>query len=554
MGISLKTEHLKRYKDIAWLLMKYGRSDLVKRAGLEEAIEGGESLSQGVVPEAEQLATDLEEMGPTFIKLGQLFSTRPDFLPLPYMEALARLQDNVAPFSFGEVEQIVTSELGVRISKAFLEFDPNPVAAASLGQMHRAVMRDGRAVAVKVQRPGIREKIVEDLDALEEVAEFLDKHTVAGQRYEFQGMLGEFRKTLLRELDYRQEAQNLNTLGANLRDFDRIVVPAPIEDYTTSRVLTMDYIQGQKITSLSPLVRIEIDGEALVEQLFRAYLQQILVDGFFHADPHPGNVFLTDDGRIALLDLGMVARIAPRLQEKLLQLLLAISEGRSDEAASIAIRVGEIKDEFDERKFRRQVTELVVQHQDASIEQMEVGKIVLAITRFSGECGVRLPPEFTMFGKTLLNLDHVGRTLAPTFSPNAAVRRYSVEIFQQRFLKSLSLGNIFSGLIEMKDFIERLPRRINEILDAVAKDELKITVDAIDEKVLVEGFQKVANRIAMGLILAALIVGAAMLMRVETSFKILGYPGLAIIFFMLAAGCGMALMLSIIISDRRAKK
>ena len=554
MGISLKTEHLKRYKDIAWLLMKYGRSDLVKRAGLEEAIEGGESLSQGVVPEAEQLATDLEEMGPTFIKLGQLFSTRPDFLPLPYMEALARLQDNVAPFSFGEVEQIVTSELGVRISKAFLEFDPNPVAAASLGQMHRAVMRDGRAVAVKVQRPGIREKIVEDLDALEEVAEFLDKHTVAGQRYEFQGMLGEFRKTLLRELDYRQEAQNLNTLGANLRDFDRIVVPAPIEDYTTSRVLTMDYIQGQKITSLSPLVRIEIDGEALVEQLFRAYLQQILVDGFFHADPHPGNVFLTDDGRIALLDLGMVARIAPRLQEKLLQLLLAISEGRSDEAASIAIRVGEIKDEFDERKFRRQVTELVVQHQDASIEQMEVGKIVLAITRFSGECGVRLPPEFTMFGKTLLNLDHVGRTLAPTFSPNAAVRRYSVEIFQQRFLKSLSLGNIFSGLIEMKDFIERLPRRINEILDAVAKDELKITVDAIDEKVLIEGFQKVANRIAMGLILAALIVGAAMLMRVETSFKILGYPGLAIIFFMLAAGCGMALMLSIIISDRRAKK
>jgi predicted unusual protein kinase regulating ubiquinone biosynthesis (AarF/ABC1/UbiB family) len=332
------------------------------------------------------------------------------------------------------------------------------------------------------------------------------------------------------------------------------VVPAPVEDYTTSRVLTIDYIRGKKVTALSPLSRLEIEGEALVEQLFRAYLKQTLVDGFFHADPHPGNVFLTDDGRIALLDLGMVARIPPGLQEKLLQLLLAVSEGRSDEAATRAVEIGEPRENFDEREFRRRIAELVVQQQDASVEQMEVGKVVLGVTQISAECGIRLPSEMTMLGKMLFNLDHVGRALDPQFDPNASIRRHAAELMQQRMFKSISPGNLFSGLLEAKDFIERLPGRINRILDAVVRNELKVQVDAIDEQVLVEGFQKVANRIAMGLVLAALIVGAAMLMRVETSFRILGYPGLAMVCFLAAAGGGVALILDILFHDRGAKK
>ncbi|HEV2707021.1 MAG TPA: AarF/UbiB family protein, partial [Pyrinomonadaceae bacterium] len=250
MGISLKTEHLKRYKDIAWLFMKYGRGDLVKHAGLEEAIEGTETLNPEVPAKAEELANDLERMGPTFIKLAQLLSTRSDLLPMPYLEALSRLQDSVEPFSFGEVEEIVASELGVRISKAFSEFVAVPLAAASLGQVHRATMRDGRPVVVKVQRPHIREQIVKDLEAMQEIAEFLDRHTEIGRRYEFQPMLDEFRKSLLRELDYRQEARNLVTFAENLREFENIIVPQPVDDYTTSRVLTMDYVRGRKITDL----------------------------------------------------------------------------------------------------------------------------------------------------------------------------------------------------------------------------------------------------------------------------------------------------------------
>ncbi|HEX8184008.1 MAG TPA: AarF/UbiB family protein, partial [Blastocatellia bacterium] len=392
MGISLKPQHLKRYKDIAWLLMKYGRSDLVKNAGLDDVLrdEEPDTPVAEAPPEAKALADDLERMGPTFIKLGQLLSTRPDLLPMSYLESLTRLQDKVEPFAYEEVEAIVSSELGVRISKAFLEFDPTPIAAASLGQVHRARLRDGRPIAVKVQRPGIRERVVEDLEALNDVAEFLDRHTEMGKHYEFQKMLEEFRRSLMRELDYRQEAINLSTMSDILSEFDSIVVPLPIEDYTTSRVLSMDYIKGKKITSLTPLARLEIDGTRLAEQLFRAYLKQILVDGFFHADPHPGNVFLTDDGRIALLDLGMVARVAPALQEKLLQLLLAVAEGRSEEAANFAIRIGEKTDDFDEEEFRRRVADLVAHQQGRNYEQLEIGKIMLEVTKVSGECAIRL--------------------------------------------------------------------------------------------------------------------------------------------------------------------
>ncbi|HUG54905.1 MAG TPA: AarF/UbiB family protein, partial [Vicinamibacteria bacterium] len=542
MGISLKGEHLKRYKDIASLFMKYGRSELVNSAGFDEVV-GAEPVATPTGDKlADELAADLEKMGPTFVKLGQLLSTRADLLPLPYMEALARLQDKVEPFPFLEVEGIVSAELGVRLSKAFSMFEKEPVAAASLGQVHRAALRDGRQVAVKVQRPAIRERIVEDLDALAEIAAFADHHTQAGRRFGFSAMLEEFRRTLLRELDYRMEARNLEVLSENLRSFDRILVPLPVPDYTTSRVLTIDYIRGEKITKLSPLVRTEMDGVELAEQLFRAYLRQILVDGFVHADPHPGNVFLTDDNRIALLDLGMVARIAPGMQEKLLRLLLAVSEGRAEEAATVAITLGELQPHFDERGFRRDVADLVAQNMGATVGQIQVGRVVLVLARMSGERGVRVEPELTLLGKTLLNLDQVGRTLDPEFDPNAAIRRNAAELMRERVRKSLSPGNLFAGMMELKEFAEQLPRRINVILDRVASNSLEVKVDAIDERTLMEGFTKIANRITMGLVLAALIVGAAQLMQVETTFRILGYPGLAIVLFLAAAAGGAALV------------
>lgn len=554
MVVSLKPERLKRYKDVAMLLIKYGRSDLISAAGLEGSVLPDEIAAETETAPAEDLAKDLERLGPTFIKLGQLMSTRADLLPGPYLEALERLQDHIEPFPYEEVERLVSGELGVRISKAFAEFDPTPLAAASLAQVHRATMRDGRAVVVKVQRPDIRELIVGDLEALGEIAHFLDEHTELGKRYEFDNMLVNLRKSLLRELDFTIEANNLHAIAQNLSEFEEIVVPEPIDDYTTTRVLTMEYISGKKITSLNPLRLLEIDGGLLAEELFSAYLKQFLVDGLFHADPHPGNVFLTDDDRIALLDLGMVGRVTRTFQDNLLRLMLAISESRGEAAAEAAIRMGEPKEGFNRESFKRRITDLVAEHGDAVLSRLNAGRVTLEITRISADCWFRLPAEFTMIAKALLNLDRVVYTLDSHFDPNLIIRERANEILQQSILKSVAPTNLLSGVVDLKEFAEKFPTRVNRILDAIGDNNLRFKVDAIDEKVVMEGLQKVANRITLGLIVASLIVGAAMLMRVETSFRIWGYPGLAMIFFLLAAAAGLGLVYTILFYDEKRRK
>lgn len=554
MVVSLRPERLKRYKDVAMLLIKYGRSDLISAAGLEGSILPDEIAAETETAPAEELAKDLERLGPTFIKLGQLLSTRADLLPGPYLDALARLQDRIEPFPYEEVERIVSGELGVRVSKAFASFDPIPLAAASLAQVHRAEMRDGRSVVVKVQRPDIRDLIVGDLEALGEIAHFLDQHTELGRRYEFENMLVNLRKSLLRELDFTIEANNLHTISESLAEFDEIVVPEPIDNFTTTRVLTMEYITGKKITALNPLRLLEIDGSSLADALFRAYLKQFLVDGLFHADPHPGNVFLTDDDRVALLDLGMVGRITRTFQDNLLRLMLAISEGRGEMAAEAAIRMGEAKEGFERENFERRITDLVAENSDAILSRQNAGRVTLEIAKISADCWFRLPPEFTMIAKALLNLDQVVYTLDSNFDPNSIIREHANEILQRNIAKSLAPNSLLSGVVDLKEFAEKLPTRVNRILDAAGNNQLRFKVDAIDEKVVLEGLQKVANRITLGLVVASLIVGAAMLMRVETSFRIFGYPGLAMIFFLLAAAAGLVLAFSILFYDEKRRK
>ncbi len=557
MTLSLKTKHLKRYKDVAALIWKYGRSDIVKSAGLQEAfsdVSAPEESSKSNGAGAE-LAADLERLGPTFIKLGQVLSSRQDLLPPAITQALNKLQDKIEPFSFDQVEAIVQTELGVRISKAFDYFDAEPIAAASLGQVHRARLRDGRMVAVKVQRPGVKEQVLEDTEIMAEVVELIEKHSDVVRRHGVKDMVAEFRTTILMELDYLQEARNLATLRENLSQFHRIIIPRAIDDYTTSRVLTMEYVHGAKVTSLSPLARVEVEGGIIAEELFYAYLKQILVDGFFHADPHPGNVFITDDGKsVALLDLGMVARVSPGMQEKLLQLLFAMSEGNSDETADIALKIGEIVEGFDDLTFRRRVKTLVDAMLNTSIQKLGVGRLIMQVTTAAVECGVRLPAELTMLGKTLLHLDEIANTLDPEFNPNEFIRKHSMELMGMRMKESARAGGLFRALLETKDFVEHLPRRLNQIMDRVAQNDLSIKVDAIDERRLISGLEKIANRITLGLILAALIVGAAMLMSVPTTFRIFGYPGLAMIFFLAAAAGGLLLVVNILANDAKQKK
>ncbi len=552
MSLTLDAAHLRRYKDIARVLIRHGNGDWVSRVGLEpilaEDVDGGEGVGAERA-KADELAADLESLGPTFIKLGQLLSSRSDLLPAPYLDALRRLQDEVEPFPFSEVEEVVREELGVRLSKAFASFDSHPLASASLGQVHRAELRDGRQVAVKVQRPGVRARVAEDLEALADLAGLLDRHTEIGRRQRFGEVLDEFRKTMVVELDYRREADHLRAIGSNLERFDRLAVPQPVDDYTTGRVLTMDYVAGSRLDELSPVVQLEIDGEAIADQLFEAYLDQILVDGLFHADPHLGNVLITRDHRLALLDLGMVGHVTPVLQEALLKILLGAAEGQGDEVARHVLEVSSHEGGEGVERFRREVADMVMRNRGESLQRLELGRVVLELGRLGAEHGVRVPPSLMLLGKALLNLDHVGRSLAPDFDPNDAIRRHAAAVMSRRMRGSLSSGSLFSSLIDAKELAEAMPGRLNRILDTLAENRLRVDVDAIDEHKLIQGLLKIANRITIGLVCAAFIVGAALLMRVETEFTVLGYPGLALLFFLAAVAGGAALVWDILKND-----
>ncbi|MBW3535920.1 MAG: hypothetical protein KY453_12015, partial [Gemmatimonadetes bacterium] len=536
----MRPSHLKRYKDVARLLLKYGDAADVRRAGLgptfQELEEEAASDSGAAADERpEALADDLERLGPTFVKLGQVLASRPDLLPRPYLDALARLQDRVEPVPFEEIESLIEEEIGVRLSKAFSVFEETPLAAASLGQVHRAALRDGRVVAVKVQRPGIRTVVRRDMEALEEMARMADAHTEAGRRYSFSAMLREFRDALTAELDYHQEARNLETLAESLSDFERIVVPLPVHDYTTSRVLTMDFVRGRNLSKVSPLARLEMEGTALLDELFEAYLRQALVDGLLHADPHPGNVFLTDDGRLALLDVGMVLRIPDSMRERLLKLLLAIGEGDGEEVARVTERMGDATPAFDRGGFRNEIVRLVGRMEEATVEDGRMGRVVLAVARLGGDHGLRPPGELSLIGKTLINLDQIAGLLDPAFDPQEAIRRHAAELTTRRVLKSASPGNVLAAALEARDFAEALPGRVNRALDAIGENNMEVRVRVIDEMRMLDGLHHMANRITTGLVLAALIVGASLLMHVETTLTLFGYPVLAIVFFLAAA-------------------
>ena len=538
------TGRLGRYKDIAWFVAKYGRAEFVTKA------LNGEDKPTAAPDAAEAFARDLESLGPTFVKLGQILSTRADLLPPAYLDALARLQDQVEPFPYQDVERTIREELGVRVSHAFVEFEQLPIAAASLGQVHRAVLRGGREVAVKVQRPGIREQIEKDLSAFHEIATVIDR-IGAARNMDAARVVDEFKRTLMSELDYREEARNLVTIAHQLRDFENIVVPLPVDDFTDARVLTMDYVAGTKITAVSRVEWTEVDGAALAEDLFRAYLQQILIDGVFHADPHPGNVLLTPDRRIALIDLGMVGRISSTLQEQLFKLILATGEGRGDEAAQILISLGERHEDFNESDMRRAIAGLIGRFHRLTMREMNVGRVMLEMSRSSSEHGLKMPPELALLGKTLLHLDEVGRVLDPEFDVNASLRRNASSLMRRRMLKSATPANVFSAAMDVREFAERLPGRVNRILDALAANDLRFKVEVIDQGSIIDGLQKVANRIALGLVLAALIVGAAMMMRVPTSLTIFGYPWIAMLLFLAAAAGGFWMAWTILAGDVR---
>ena len=543
-----------RVAAIARFFLKYRKAGILTGVALDDPLFADLDASAIAEGMPEDFAKDLEDLGPTFVKFGQALSTRPDFVPAPYIVALERMQDAVSEVDAETMRGIVESELGVRINKLFSSFDDKPIGSASLSQVYLATLRDGRPVAVKVQRPDVATTLREDLDLLMRLSGTVGMVSDAPRRYGFSEWVSEFRKTLSGELDYRREAENLETFARNLEPYPNITVPKPIWDYSTARVLTMEMITGDKATRISALRRINPD-ESLGElgaDLMRAYLDQVFVHGMIHADPHPGNVLVTSDGRLALLDLGMIAHVAPRMRDQLLKLLLAVVDGRGEQAAETFVHLSTRLEDFDEASFSRETARLIAQYSsNRGSGGNSEGRLLLELSRVGAACGLRSPAELPLLGKTLLNLEAVSSALDPDMPVKDIIEEHLQNVLQRQMKQMFSPNRLASDLLEVQELLRESPRRLSQLLRTLSDNRFRVHITGLEESRLIESMQKIANRISVGIITSGLILGAAMLMRIPSSKHIFGYPALALILFLVAFFLGSTLVASSLFNDRK---
>jgi predicted unusual protein kinase regulating ubiquinone biosynthesis (AarF/ABC1/UbiB family) len=586
----LAPRYLPRLAATIGLFTRYGLKDFATQQGLEglgHEPDSGEdhAASPG---EAEAFRKRLVELGPAYIKLGQVLSTRPDLLPPSYIEELEKLQDDVGRIPTSEVVDIIEAELCARLSKLFATFDDEPLGTASLGQVHAAELRDGRPVVVKVQRPHVRNQLSDDLAFFRELAQFMSDHTAAGARVDMLGIVQQLQQALSDELDYRIEARNAAMFRRTLAEYPRILVPRVIEAYTTEKVLTTERVRGTKLDDVSPLTRLEHDFHPVAEDLVRAYLKQITIDGHFHADPHPGNVFVVlpnDDNpptpsemkasdrravqreahtplariendaqrraapqpsdadvKLALIDFGMTARLSTTLREHIVRLLLDLADNRGDDAAEAMIEIGDELPGFDREAYVREVASLMARNYDLTIGELDTGKVLYELINISFQRGLRLPAELTLLAKTLFNLDSVTRAIDPTFSPIPTIRAFGNQIVSERAKRELNPRRLYQLATEGSDLLMALPHRLDLITSRMAANEFETKIDVPQLTLLMAALQKVANRVFSGLVLAGLLVASAMLIQVRRG---LGTAG-----FILAGVIGVWMVLAILWSDR----
>ena len=575
------------------LFTRYGLADFATQQGLEglpHEPDPGEDFS-GSPDRAAAFRKRLVELGPAFIKLGQVLSTRPDLLPESYITELEKLQDDVDPIPTAEVVQLIEQELGARVSKLFAVFDDEPLGTASLGQVHAAELRDGRPIVVKVQRPNIRNQLADDIAFFHDLASFLSEHTKAGARIDMVGIVQQLERALADELDYRIEARNAATFRRSLAQFPRILVPRVIEAYTTERVLTTERIRGEKLDSISPLARIEHDFHPVADDLTRAYLKQITIDGHFHADPHPGNVFVvmpddanpptpsevkaTDrrslqrpaatplariendaqrqaapqpadvDVKLALIDFGMTARLSATLREQIVRLLLDLADNRGDDAAETLIEIGTELPGFEREGYVREIAALMARTYDTSVGELDTGKVLYDLINISFQRGLRLPGELTLLAKALFNLGTVTSSIDPSYSPIPTIREFGNQIAADRAKRDLNPRRLYQLATEGSDLLMALPHRLDIITSRMASNEFSTRIDVPQLTLMMEGLQKVANRIFSGLVLAGILVASAMLIPYRRALATWG--------FVLAGAIAIWMVLAILWTDRDKK-
>ena len=539
MGLH-KDLHLKRSREIAGVLIGHGWESLRENFGLAGRGLAHRSNHGNALTGPEHLRRALEELGTTFIKLGQILSTRADLLPPEYLTELSKLQDAAPSVPFRAVRKVLLAELGHPIEKAFLSFNPEPLAAASIGQAHAATLVDGTEVVVKIRRPGVVEQVHEDLEILKELATAASRHWEFADRYDLVGIVNEFSETLRAELDYIREAHNAERFAANFTCENKIHIPRVYWETTTSRVLTLERIRGTKINDLVGLDKQGIDRRELAEFASDVVMKMVCENGFFHADPHPGNFFIEPGGSIGLIDFGMVGILDERMQEHLADLLICINHQDADRLVDVFLELGVTKKRVDRDLFRRDIQHLLTTYWNLPLSEIQISALLSDVFAVMRQHHLHLPSNLALLLKTVIMLEGLGASLDPDFHLTSVLEPYTQRLLLRRYLPSHWIPRLGRVSMDLARLGTEMPQQLRRLMAAMEKGNLQVGMRAEGLDPLVNRFERISNRIVLGVIAAAFINGLAVLLSVYHPPGLERWAGAAFAF-----GLGCVLLLGI---------
>jgi ubiquinone biosynthesis protein len=508
-----------RYREVVNVLFRHGFGYLVDQVGLDHLISWRRRLFRrspdGVVhlSASERARLVLEELGPTAIKLGQFLSARRDLIPPALARELEKLQDEVPPVGFEQVRPVVEAELGAPLEELFATFDPKPLAAASLAQVHPATLPDGRPVVVKVQRPGIEERIEADLAILHDLAALLERRTELGKVYALTEVAEEFAHTIRAELDFRLEGHHADRFRENFAGDDRVHIPEVIWSHTGRRVLTLERVYGVKITDVAGLRAAGHDPRAVAQRIAEAILTQIFDHGFFHADPHPGNIFISPEGRITFMDFGIVGYVDPKLREELAALAIALVRHDVDELVRRLVELSFVSRRIDIHRLRYEVARLLRRYYSVPIRDIRLRHSFEEFLSLVHRFHLRLPPDLTLLAKTLMTTEGILITLNPSVSVADIAEPFARRLMAEQASPERLLRQLVSTVSDLAVNAAALPRRLNTVLGQAATGELSVRIERAEAEVSTGALEPAANRLALALVAMAVTIGAVVLLQ-----------------------------------------
>lgn len=556
--INRNIRSLKRYRQILGILIKYGFGHIIEQLNIDYYLELGKRIvSLGTISrelerlsQAERLRLALEELGPTFIKLGQLLSTRPDIIPAEYLVELKKLQDRVPAVSTEEIKLQLETELGDSSENLFTSFSPDPLAAASISQVHRGILKNGDEVVFKIRRPGIQKIIDTDVDILSGLAYLVEKHLPGGDMYDPSGLVKEFRRTITRELDFSREGRTIDRFSENFSDDARVRLPKVYWDYTGRTVLTMEYLAGIKVSQVDELTAGGYDLQEIAHNGADIFLKQVFNHGLFHADPHPGNVYVLPDNVICIFDFGMVGRLDDDLKLQLTELLLSILRRDVDHIISQLLYSGELHDESNLKNLKRDLTEFIDDYYDLLLQDIKVGKLLIDFIEILTEYRIKFPANMMLLARALIAMEGLGRQLDPNFNMIEHVRPFAEDIVKERYSPS-SLSKDFARTLQSYHALGRsLPKDIKEFINRLNRNKFKIDLEHRGLEELIRDLDKSSNRISFSLVIAALIIGSSLIMQSDKGPILFGFPVLGLLGYSVAGILGFGLAIAILRSGR----